>query len=107
MLLGTHTQEISQLVEEEKALEENAGKHILAIRSGVARRLWNEQTDAVKGEVTKSIEEEFNAAQVAEEHLQSAPADDPVVQAKYVRDIAENAWVLTMYAALDANWLRW
>lgn len=77
--------EIAELFEVEKGLPENAGKHPLGIRTGIARRMWAEASEEEKEKLQKEIDTEYDEAKAKHDGLVKAPKNDPAKQAKYVR----------------------
>ena len=80
--MSTRAAEIGELLETEVSLPENEGKHLLALRSTIARRLWEQAGEEEQQELKKAIDDEYDNAKAKQEHLLAAPDNDPVVQEK-------------------------
>ena len=73
---------VDEHLQREKLLPENKGRAAIALRTIIAKRLFQEADEAVKLSIEKAVEDEFDEKKNLKTHLESAEASDPIVQAK-------------------------
>lgn len=82
MYLNQHTDQINAMLCQEKTLPDNVNKKNIQLRSEIARRLWQGETEEERERITNLIKEDHKAAWDEYDRLADLPKGNPAKQEK-------------------------